>query len=320
MGTEGIVVSTQRKAEHEIKVKAPADLLYRLLAEVENWPRVFPPTVHVEVVERGPGEERLRLWATANGEVKTWTSRRLLDPAARRIEFRQEVSQPPVARMGGRWLIEELSPDETLVTLEHDYAAVGDDPAGLEWIERAVDRNSRSELDALRVAAEQGAGPEELLFSFEDTVEVDGPVARAYEFVYEGALWQTRLPHVARVVLTEETPGLQTLEMDTRTKDGQLHTTRSVRVCLPHDRIVYKQLVLPALLSIHNGQWRFEDGPSGGRVTSRHTVAIDPAAVTRVLGVGATVAQARDFVGTALSANSLATLTLAKAFAEGEGR
>ena len=54
-----------------------------------------------------------------------------------------------------------------------------------------------------------------------------------------------RLPHVARVVLTEDTPGLQFLEMDTRTKDGSTHTTKSVRVCFPDTRIAYKQITLP---------------------------------------------------------------------------
>jgi len=72
------------EVEHEITVAAPAAAVYRLIAEVGNWPRIFPPTIHVEHVERGEHEERIRIWATANGEVRNWISRRVLDPAALR--------------------------------------------------------------------------------------------------------------------------------------------------------------------------------------------------------------------------------------------
>jgi aromatase len=97
------------EVEHEVTVRAPAATGYRLIADVQNWPRIFPPTVYVDRLESSGRTERIRIWATANGEAKNWTSRRVLDPAALRIEFRQEVSTPPVAAMGGTWLIEPIS-------------------------------------------------------------------------------------------------------------------------------------------------------------------------------------------------------------------
>jgi len=129
-----------------------------------------------------------------------------------------------------------------------------------------------------------------------------------------------RLPHVARVVLGEETPGLQVLEMDTRTKDGSVHTTCSVRVCEPHHGIVYKQVVLPALLTLHVGRWLIEEqGPGRVLVTSRHTVRINTARIAEVLGPKADLPAAREFVRSALGANSLTTLRAAKAYAESAG-
>uniref|UniRef100_UPI00278C7DA6 aromatase/cyclase n=1 Tax=Streptomyces sp. KL118A TaxID=3045153 RepID=UPI00278C7DA6 len=119
---------TTREVEHEITVAAPAGTVYRLIAEVENWPRIFPPTIHVDQVERGEREERIRIWATANGEPKNWTSRRTLDPEALRIGFRQEVTTAPVAAMGGTWIVEPLDTDRSRVRLLHDYRAIDDDP------------------------------------------------------------------------------------------------------------------------------------------------------------------------------------------------
>lgn len=309
-----------REVEHEITIDAPAASVYRLIAEVENWPRIFPPTVFVDHVERSANEERIRIWATANGAAKNWTSRRVLDPAALRIEFRQEVSAPPVAAMGGTWIIEPLAGDGSRVRLLHDYRAIDDDPAGLKWIDEAVDRNSRSELAALKTNVELAVASDDLLLSFADTVRIDGAAKDVYDFINEAHLWKERLPHVARVSLEEETPGLQILEMDTLTKDGSTHTTKSVRVTFPHQRIVYKQITVPALMTLHTGYWLFEedeDGAGGLNATSQHTVVINTANITKILGEDAGVPEAKAFVQNALSTNSRATLSHAKDYAEG---
>ncbi|MGW5064846.1 aromatase/cyclase [Streptomyces cyaneofuscatus] len=306
-----------RKVEHEITVRAPAADVYRLIADVANWPRIFPPTVHVEHAERGEHEERIRIWATANQQVKSWTSRRTLHPDELRITFRQEVSAPPVAAMGGAWIIEALSADASRIRLLHDYRAVDDEPEALRWIDEAVDTNSRSELAALKSNLELARATEELAFSFEDTVRVAGSAKDLYDFIDAAHLWPERLPHVATVRLDEVAPGVQLLEMDTRAKDGSTHTTASYRVCFPHSRIAYKQVTLPALMTLHTGVWTFEDEADGDVLaTSQHTVVLNTANIARVLGPDAGVAEARAYVHTALSTNSLATLGHAKAYAE----
>lgn len=305
-----------RETEHEITVRAPASELYRLIAGVENWPRLFPPTVHVEVLERRAAEERLQIWATANGEPKTWTSRRVLDPERRRVEFRQEKSQPPVGAMGGAWVIEPLSAAESRVRLLHDYRSVDAAPANLAWIDRAVERNSHAELAALKASAELAAHSADLLLSFDDSLRVDGPAREVFSFINEAQLWPERLPHVSRVRLREDTAGLQLLAMDTRTKDGAVHTTESVRVVFPHHKIVYKQVQVPALLTLHTGQWLLAEDAAGVTVTSQHTVQLNEANIASVLGERATIADARSFIREALGGNSLATLGHAKRYAE----
>jgi aromatase len=311
--------SDLREVEHEITVNAPADDIYRLIAEVENWPRIFPPTIYVDHVEREGSTERIRIWATAHGEPKTWTSRRTLDPRTRRIDFRQELSTPPVAAMGGAWLVEPAGDGASRVRLLHHYRAVDREPESLRWIDEAVDRNSRSELAALKANLERVHASGELTFSFTDTVTVAGSAKDVYDFVNEADRWPVRLPHVASVTLTEDTPGLQTLAMHTRAKDGSTHVTESHRVCLPHERIAYKQTTLPALMTLHTGVWTFTDTDEGVAASSQHTVVLNPDTITQVLGPTATVDDARAYVQNALSTNSRATLGHAKDHAEGKG-
>ncbi|MET7622250.1 aromatase/cyclase [Streptomyces sp. NPDC005408] len=310
---------TTREVEHEIIVAAPAAAVYQLLAEVTNWPRIFPPTIHVDQLEADAdgAQERIRIWATANGEAKNWTSRRTLDPQALRITFRQEITAPPVAAMGGTWIIEPLGEHESRVRLLHDYRAVDDDAHDLLWIERAVDKNSTAELAALKENVELAHAAEEVTFSFTDIVHIAGAAKEVFDFINEADLWSERLPHVAIVRLTEETPGLQTLEMDTRAKDGSVHTTKSYRVTFPHHKIAYKQVTLPALMTLHTGIWTFEELAEGGTAaSSQHTVTLNTANIAKILGSGATVADAREYVHTALSTNSRATLDHAKSYAE----
>ncbi|MEU3090287.1 aromatase/cyclase [Streptomyces massasporeus] len=308
--------STSREVEHEITIKAPASTVYGLVEDIASWPRVFPPTIHVERLESEGGQERIRIWATARGEVKSWTSRRELSPQDLRITFRQEVSAPPVAAMGGAWVIEPLTEESCRVRLLHDYRAVGDSDEGLAWIDEAVDRNSRSELAALRDSAERAGHSDELFLTFDDTVHINGSAEDVYEFLNAADRWRERLPHVDRVELRETEPGLQVLTMDTLTKDGSKHTTESVRVCFPHTGIVYKQTRVPALMTVHTGQWSLVEEPGGLAATSRHTVVINPDTIRQILGETANVTEAREFVRKALSANSLATLGYAKEYAE----
>lgn len=148
-------------------------------------------------------------------------------------------------------------------------------------------------------------------------MEVNGAAADVYDFINEAGQWRQRLPHVLAVNLQEPQPGLQILEMDTRAGDGSVHTTKSVRLCRPQHEIMYKQTVLPGLLTLHTGRWLIEQrSPELVCVTSEHTIRVDESRITDIMGVDADLAAAQAFVRRALSGNSLATLKHAKAYAE----
>ncbi len=302
--------------EHSITVAAPPEAVYALVADVSGWPQIFGPTVHVEVPEDRDGSQLLRIWAFANGQVRNWTSRRTLDPVAGSIGFRQVVSAPPVASMGGEWRVEKTE-GGTRVILLHDYQAVDDAPEAVELIETAVERNSGAELAALKAAAEQGGLRDELCFTFSDSVHIEAGVQDVFSFLDRADRWPERLPHVARLELKEDEPGLQHMTMDTRGPDGSVHTTTSVRVCFAErGLIVYKQTEMPPVMTGHTGRWVIEPDGTGVSATSWHTVTLNPEGVRRALGPDATLADARAKVRQALGTNSSTTLRLAKEFTE----
>ncbi|WP_324289303.1 aromatase/cyclase [Streptomyces sp. H34-S4] len=304
---------------HETEVAAPAGVVYGLIADAVQWPLYFPPNVRVERLAFDGVREHLRMWATANGQVKSWTSWRVLDAGARRIEFRQEIAAAPLSAMTGTWLVEPLDADRSKLTLLHDFSVEGDLPEHVEWVQRATDTNSRAELGNLARIAGQWGLLDQLVMSFEDTLRVDAPPQLVYEFLERAERWPALLPHVSRLDLTEdpELPGVQVMAMDTVTADGSAHTTESVRVCFPQEgRIVYKQTRTPALMSAHTGVWTVTGDAYGSTVTSRHGVVLRADAVTRVLGATADLAAARRYVRDALGRNSTATMAHAKRHAE----
>ncbi|MFC4910153.1 aromatase/cyclase [Actinomadura gamaensis] len=304
------------RTRNEIDIDAPAGVVFGVIADPVRWPRFFAPTVHVERTGLGEGRERIRIWATGNGEVRTWTSLRTVDPVRRTVEFHQEVSAPPVRSMSGLWTVRDRDGGGVRLVLEHEFEAVDGEPAGVAWIRSATDGNSRQELGNLKRIAESWDRLDDLLFSFEDEIRIDAAPDTVYAFLHDAGRWEERLPHVARMDFEETPDGVQRLAMRTRGKDGSTHLTESVRVCFPGERIVYKQLVTPKLIAGHTGEWVLEKSGGGVLVRSRHTVSLDEDMIGAVPGTGDTPASAREAVRAAIGGNSRATLALAKEFAE----
>ncbi|MFF1481720.1 SRPBCC family protein [Streptomyces sp. NPDC058301] len=302
-----------RSAEHHAELAAPARRAYRLVADVTRWPVLFPPCLAARVLESDRDSERIRLWAIVGTEVRSWTSLRLFDEERLRVDFRQEAPGPPVEWMSGHWHFEETSADRTRMALGHEWSVSGT-PGQERQIAEALERNSRAEVAAVARWADLAHPVEELVFSVSEETVIHSSPQQVYDFLYRADLWPERVAHVAGLDLEESAEAdadgalVQTLDMRTRTDDGSVHATQSVRLCFPHERIAYKQTTVPRGLRGHSGEWVVTPVAGGTRVTARHQVALDPAAVEEVFGPGTSLAEARQRAGALLSGNSMRTL------------
>ncbi|MEV0695858.1 aromatase/cyclase [Streptomyces sp. NPDC050388] len=300
-----------------IEVAAPAGVVYGLIADAERWPLFLPPVVHVERLDFDGREDRLHTWSVVDGRIRSWFSRCVQDPSARRVECRQIDPQPPVRTMSGVWRVEERGPAACRLVLQHEFTLLDDRPESAAWAERVVDADSRACLARLKHLAERWPVLDELVLSFEDEVRVNGPAELVHDFLYRAEDWARALAHVERVDLVEDQPGVQRMAMDTRGADGAVHTTESVRVCFPHaGRLVHKQTVTPALVAAHTGEWQVVPDAYGVTVVSQHSVVVRDEAIEQVLGPGADLARARRHLREALGRHSLAVLGLARHRAE----
>lgn len=261
---------------HEVKVAAGAEEVYRLLADLANWPWIFRSFVHAEVIGQADGFERCGMWTTSDERVEQWVAMRRTDAAALRIDFRPEEPAPPLTLMERSWVVVPLSPQESLVRLEHRYEVEGNDAESLIATTGVIDAIADAETEALRTAAE--LEPERRVV-VNDQVTIGGDTASVHAVLHDVTAWPELLPHVVRADAVQDEKGLQLVEIDTREADGSLLRMRTARVALPEHLIAYKQLVLPPIGSSHTVRWRLEPTRGGVAVTSEQTVVLSPAAV-----------------------------------------
>ncbi|MFJ8017083.1 aromatase/cyclase [Streptomyces sp. NPDC096339] len=296
---------------------APAGVVYGLIADTTQWPLLMPPSVHVERLDFDGTEDRFQMWVTANGEVKSWFSRRAMDPVGRRVEFRQETPAAPALSLGGRWTVEDLGAGRSRLTLDHDFTVAEGRPDDAAWVGLATDTNSRAELDRIKEAAERWERLDDLVLTFEDEIKVQAPPELVYDFLYRADAWPAHLSHVTRAEVTEDAPGIQHLSTDTLGADGVRQTTESVRICFPAAyRLVWKETPATPLFAAHTGEWALFPDETGVTAVSRHSVLLREEAVETVFGPGADLAEARAYVRQALGRDSTATLAVAAQHAE----
>ncbi|WP_406346652.1 SRPBCC family protein [Streptomyces sp. NBC_00648] len=302
-----------RSVEHQAQLAAPAHRAYRLVADVTRWPVLFPPCLAARVLESDRDSERIRLWAIVGTDVRSWTSLRLFDEERLRVDFRQEAPGPPVEWMSGQWHFEETGVDRTRLVLGHEWSVSGT-PGQERGVAEALDRNSRAEVASVAQWAELAHPLEELVFRVSEETVIHSSPQQVYDFLYRADLWPERVAHVAGLDLEESADAdadgalVQTLDMRTRTDDGSVHATQSVRLCFPYERIAYKQTTVPRGLRGHSGEWVLTPVVGGTRITAHHQVALDPVAVEEVFGPGISLAAARQRAGALLSGNSMRTL------------
>ncbi|MET9297425.1 aromatase/cyclase [Streptomyces sp. NPDC003077] len=315
-------MSRTHLVRHTVTVKAPAERCYALVADLDAWPQHFGPAVHAEVLRRDEdGAELVRRWAlTGDDTVHVWDAWRRLAPDAGRITLDQVEPGAPLASMRATWTCSSAGASTTEVVVSHEFTLRDDAPDdAVRTLTEELDGRTPGQLASLRETAETWEDLEPRVISFEDPLFIGGRLEDVYEFLYAAGKWPERVPHVTGLKLTEDVPGIQFFDMHTHTPDGREHTTRSVRICLPPNKIVYKQIALPALLDAHTGHWVFVQTPEGVVAHARHTATIKPSALP-LLGEGTTVADARKYLRRVLSTNSLQTLRHAQRFAEERSR
>ncbi|MGH3757830.1 aromatase/cyclase [Actinophytocola sp.] len=142
-----------RTTRHTIRVAAPPQQIYQLIANADRWPHIFDSVLAVEHIGWGGSGERVRFWGTFGDRRGSWVSAREVNPKRMQLRFRQERAAHPLASLGGVWIVRPKGAG-ALVALDHYYTVVDDDPVHVRHVDDMIEHNGTSLLAALRRAAE----------------------------------------------------------------------------------------------------------------------------------------------------------------------
>jgi hypothetical protein len=142
-------------ARHTVRVAAPPKRVFELVANVDRWPALLDSLVDVEHLGFEGVCERVRFAKRVAGEIHDLTMLRELNPKRMQVRFRQIDMLPPLASMGGIWLVLPKGLG-SMVAIDHYYRVLDNSPATAARVEVEIAAESQPMLAALRTTIESG--------------------------------------------------------------------------------------------------------------------------------------------------------------------
>jgi uncharacterized protein YndB with AHSA1/START domain len=143
-----------RTVRDTIRVAAPPQRVYQLIANVDRWPHMFDTVLAVEHIGWHGSGERVRFWGAFGDRRGSWVSAREVNPKRLQLRFRQERAAYPLASLGGLWRVVAKGTGSQ-VTLDHYFTVVGDNPVEAARLAETIDASGVAMLAAVRRAAER---------------------------------------------------------------------------------------------------------------------------------------------------------------------
>ncbi|MDC7223089.1 MAG: AMP-binding protein [Spirochaetales bacterium] len=144
---------------HSVVIGESMDRVFDAIIHVDVWPEIFPPCQAARIVENRGSYYLIEITATVNEELRTWRSEREVNKEEHRLVFSQTRSVSPIKSMKGQWVVEEEPIFGCRAYLIHDFVIESNEDMSLDeaeqWVRGACDRNSVSELSALKAAFER---------------------------------------------------------------------------------------------------------------------------------------------------------------------
>ncbi|GAA1991513.1 cupin domain-containing protein [Kitasatospora viridis] len=144
--------------ENSVRIEAPLPLVWEMTNDVPSWTHLFTEYARAEVLEQ-EGDRvlfRLTMHPDENGQVWSWVSERVLDPAARTVTARR-VETGPFAHMNIHWTYREDGPDATVMTWVQDFAMRPEAPVDDAAMTARINANSPVQMAHIRQLVEAAA-------------------------------------------------------------------------------------------------------------------------------------------------------------------
>ena len=137
-----------------IEISAPLQYVWDRMMNIEDWPNLFSEYAKAEVVESEGDRIVFRLTTHPDpeydGQVWSWTSERVADPASRRIET------GPFQYMNIEWYFDEAN-GGTRMRWVQDFSMKPEAPANDEQAEQYMNNNTKEQMRVIKERLEAQA-------------------------------------------------------------------------------------------------------------------------------------------------------------------
>jgi aromatase len=145
--------------DNSIEIGAPLQYVWDRMMNVEDWPNLFSEYAKAEVVESEGDRIVFRLTTHPDpeydGQVWSWTSERVADPASHTSKSRR-IETGPFQYMNIEWYFEEAN-GGTRMRWVQDFSMKPEAPANDEQAEQYMNNNTKEQMRVIKERLEAQA-------------------------------------------------------------------------------------------------------------------------------------------------------------------
>lgn len=147
------------KTDNSTEIKAPLDVVWERMNDVENWPTLFTEYAKAEILERNGDSIKFRLTTHPDpeydGQVWSWVSERTVDPNTHTVKARR-IETGPFEYMSIEWFFEEAG-EATKMRWVQDFSMKPDAPADDATAEDYMNKNTKEQMGIIKDKLEKEA-------------------------------------------------------------------------------------------------------------------------------------------------------------------
>ena len=145
--------------DNAVEIDAPLEFVWGRMMDIESWPNLFSEYAKAEVVEREGDRVVFRLTTHPDpeydGQVWSWTSERIADPASHSSKSRR-IETGPFEYMNIEWYFEP-SDSGTRMRWVQDFSMKSTAPANDEQAEQYMNKNTKEQMGVIKQRLETQA-------------------------------------------------------------------------------------------------------------------------------------------------------------------
>ncbi len=138
--------------DNSVEIDAPLQFVWDRMMDIASWPELFSEYAGAEVIEQEGERVVFRLTTHPDpdydGQVWSWTSERIADPASHSSKSRR-IETGPFQYMNIEWYFEQAG-EGTLMRWVQDFSMKPEAPSDDEQAEQYMNKNTKVQMGVIK--------------------------------------------------------------------------------------------------------------------------------------------------------------------------